>query len=184
MNIINFELLLFDYLVVIFSLIIILFSFWKGFVNSILGLLTWVGSVFITIYSYELISDYFYNLLISIEFLSSFAEFVSILSLLISIPLIFLISLFIFKRIRRILSSDLDKQILGLILDKFFGVIYGIIFTYVIYSSIIYLTQDNSFNIINNINFFLIENSNILKHIAEYNENIIEIYNGNNEIIN
>ena len=147
-------------------------------------MLTWVGSVFITIYSYELISDYFYNLLISIEFLSSFAEFVSILSLLISIPLIFLISLFIFKRIRRILSSDLDKQILGLILDKFFGVIYGIIFTYVIYSSIIYLTQDNSFNIINNINFFLIENSNILKHIAEYNENIIEIYNGNNEIIN
>ena len=181
MNIINFELLLFDYLVVIFSLIIILFSFWKGFINSILGLLTWVGSVFITIYTYELISDYFYNLLISIEFLSSFAEFVSILSLLISIPLIFLISLFIFKRIRRILSSDLDKQILGLILDKFFGVIYGIIFTYVIYSSIIYLTQDNSFNIINNINIFLIENSNILKHIAEYNENIIEIYNGNYE---
>jgi len=181
MNIINFELLLFDYLVVIFSLIIILFSFWKGFINSILGLLTWVGSVFITIYTYELISDYFYNLLISIEFLSSFAEFVSILSLLISIPLIFLISLFIFKRIRRILSSDLDKQILGIILDKFFGVIYGIIFTYVIYSSIIYLTQDNSFNIINNINIFLIENSNILKHIAEYNENIIEIYNGNNE---
>ena len=181
MNIINFELLLFDYLVVIFSLIIILFSFWKGFINSILGLLTWVGSVFITIYTYELISDYFYNLLISIEFLSSFAEFVSILSLLISIPLIFLISLFIFKRIRRILSSDLDKQILGIILDKFFGVIYGIIFTYVIYSSIIYLTQDNSFNIIKNINIFLIENSNILKHIAEYNENIIEIYNGNNE---
>ena len=181
MNIINFELLLFDYLVVIFSLIIILFSFWKGFINSILGLLTWVGSVFITIYTYELISDYFYNLLISIEFLSSFAEFVSILSLLISIPLIFLISLFIFKRIRRILSSDLDKQILGIILDKFFGVIYGIIFTYVIYSSIIYLTQDNSFNIINNINIFLIENSNILKHIAEYNENIIEIYNGNYE---
>ena len=33
---------------------ITIFSFWKGFIHSLLSLLTWVGSIIITIYSYNL----------------------------------------------------------------------------------------------------------------------------------
>ncbi len=181
MNFANLSLQVFDYLILIIAILIVFFSFWRGFINSILGLLTWVGSVFITIYTYEILSKILYNLIININFLSGFEQFISILSTFITIPLIFLISLFILKRIRNILSSDLDKKILGLILDKFFGAIYGLFFTYIIYSTIIYLTFESNFNILNNINFFLIENSNIFKLISEYNLNIIEIYNQNSE---
>ncbi len=172
----NIELLPFDYIVIVITCIFVVFGFWKGFINSVLGLLTWVGSVFITIYSYEYLSDYLNNLFLNIDFLSNFEQLISILSVLISIPLIFLLSLFILKRVRKIFSSDLDKQILGLILDKFFGTIYGLVFSYVIYSTILYFTNNNDFNILNNFNIFLIENSNILDQISDYNKNIIEYY--------
>ena len=48
----------FDYIVLIIIIITILFSFWKGFIQSILGLLTWVGSIFITIYTYDTFADF------------------------------------------------------------------------------------------------------------------------------
>ena len=181
MSIFNLDFLFFDYIVLVLAIIIIIFSFWKGFINSILGLLTWVGSVFVTIYTYVYLSTYLYNLLLNIDFLSGFEQFVSILSILISIPLIFLISLFILKRFRKVISSDLDKQILGLILDKLFGAIYGLIFSYVIFSTVLYFTNNNNFNILNNFNSFLLSNSNILKEVTNYNDNIIQIYNNNNE---
>ena len=177
MNNILLNFLFFDYVILILSLLIVIFSFWKGFINSILGLLTWVGSVFVTIYTYKYLSDYLYKIFLYIDFLSKFEQFVSILSLIISIPLLFLISLFILKRIRRIISNDLDKQILGLILDKFFGVVYGIIFCYVILSTIIYFTSNTDINALTNFHDFLYENSLIFKNIGLYNNNIIDIYN-------
>ena len=176
MSIFNLDLLFFDYVILALSIIIIIFSFWKGFINSILGLLTWVGSVFITIYTYEYLSGYINDLLLNINILAGFEQFLSIISIIISIPVIFLLSLFILKRVRRILSSDLDKQILGLILDKFFGVIYGVIFTSVIYSTVLFITKNNNFEVLNSFYLFLNENSNILNQINEYNENIINIY--------
>ncbi len=179
MNIISIDLLLFDYIVIILTIIIILFSLWKGFTNSILGLLTWVGSIFITIYTYEYLSEYINNLILNINFFSPLKQFTYILSILISIPIIFLFSLFILKRIRKFLSSDLDKQILGLILDKFFGAIYGLLFSYIIYSTVLYLTYNNNFKVLDNFNIFLIDNSNVLKIISEYNDQIINIYNIN-----
>ena len=179
MNIINIDFLFFDYVVLILSLIIVIFCFWKGFINSILSLLTWVGSIFITIYTYEYISEYLNKLLLNINFLSPFEQFVSVLSVIISIPFIFLITLFILKRIRKILSNDLDKQILGLILDKFFGSLYGLLFSYMIFSTALYLTNNKTFNILKNVNVFLTDNSNILNQISEYNKNIILIYNNN-----
>ena len=179
MSIIDIDLLLFDYIIIVLSIIIILFSFWKGFINSILGLLTWVGSIFITIYSYEYLSDYINNLLLNIDFLSSFEQFTFVLSILITIPVIFLLSLFILKRIRKILSSDLDKQILGLILDKIFGALYGLIFSYIVFSTVLYLTNNNNFEILNNFNLFLVENSNVLEKISGYNDSIINIYTNN-----
>tara|TARA_B100001029_G_C14967021_1_gene397921 strand:+ start:112 stop:654 length:543 start_codon:yes stop_codon:yes gene_type:complete len=177
---INFDFLLFDYIVLLFTLIFVIFSFWKGFINSILGLLTWVGSVFITIFTYEFLSNYLNNIFLNIDFLSNYEQITYILSFLISIPLIFLLSLFLLKRIRKILSSDLDKQILGIILDKFFGIIYGLIFSYVIYSSVLYFTNNNEFMILKNFNIFLKNNSNILNQISTYNENIISRFIINN----
>tara|TARA_B100002052_G_C15770725_1_gene546794 strand:- start:449 stop:994 length:546 start_codon:yes stop_codon:yes gene_type:complete len=180
MNMINTNFLIFDYIVIIISIIIIIFSTWKGFINSILGLLTWVGSVFITIYTYEYLSNYLNKIFLNISFLNNFEQFVAILTILISIPLIFLLSLFILKRIRKVISSDLDKQILGIIFDKFFGAIYGLIFTYVIFSTLLYFTNNN-ISILKNLNNFFIENSNVLIQIHQYNENIIQIYSNNLE---
>ena len=180
MNFSLIDFLFFDYVVLLLSLIIIIFSFWKGFINSVLGLLTWVGSVFITIYTYEYLSGYLNSLLISTNLLSGFDQFVSVFSLVISIPLIFILSLFILKRIRKILNSDLDKQVFGIILDKFFGLVYGVIFSYVIFSTLLYFTNDNRIELVTNINIFLVENSNILKQISLYNENLISIYIENN----
>ena len=174
--IINLEFLILDYIIIFLTVIFIMFAFWKGFINSILSLLTWVGSVFITVFTYEFLSNYLSKLLLNISFFSEFVQIVSVLSILVSIPLIFLLSLFILKRIRKILSSDLDKQIFGIILDKFFGSLYGIAFSYIMFSAILYFTNNNNFEIISNFNIFLIDNSNILKQISEYNENIIGFY--------
>ena len=66
----NIELLFFDYIVLTLTLIFILFGIWKGFISSVLSLLTWVGSVFITIYSYEYLSVYLNNILLNIDFFS------------------------------------------------------------------------------------------------------------------
>ena len=182
MSIINIEFLAIDYFVIIFSVIIIIFSLWKGFINSTLSLLTWIGSLFVTIYTYEYISAILNDLLLDINLLENYQQFVYILSILISIPVIFLICLFIFKRIRKVLSSDLDKNWAGLLLDKFFGAIYGIIFTYLIYSTILYLTNNTDFQILKNINIFLVENSNVLGEISKYNENLIKLYFINTEL--
>ncbi len=176
MNYFGFELIFFDYVVIILATIIIIFSFWKGFINSILGFLTWVGSIFITIYAYQYLSEFLNTILLNINFLQNFEQFVTIISIIISIPIIFLISLFVLKRIRKFLNSDLDKQIFGIMIDKFFGVIYGLIFSYVVFSSLLYLTNNNNIELFNSVYLFLVENSNILNKISEYNNNIIQFY--------
>ena len=181
MTYLNFELIFLDYFVLILTIIIIIFSFWKGFINSILGLLTWVGSVFITIYAYQYLSNFLNEQLLNIDFLQRFEQFISVISIIISKPIIFLISLFILKRVRKFLNSDLDKQILGIIFDKFFGTLYGIVFSYIIFSSLLYLADNNELELLNNFYIFIVENSNILNQISEYNKNIIETYTNTNE---
>ena len=176
MNYFGFELIFFDYVVIILATIIIIFSFWKGFINSILGFLTWIGSIFITIYAYQYLSEFLNTILLNINFLQNFEQFVTIISIIISIPIIFLISLFLLKRIRKFLNSDLDKQIFGIMIDKFFGVIYGLIFSYVVFSSLLYLTNNNNIELFNSVYLFLVENSNILNKISEYNNNIMQLY--------
>ena len=176
MNYFGFELIFFDYVVIILTAIIIIFSFWKGFINSILGFLTWVGSIFITIYAYQYLSEFLNTILLNINFLQNFEQFVTIISIIISIPIIFLISLFLLKRIRKFLNSDLDKQIFGIMIDKFFGAIYGLIFSYVVFSSLLYLTNSNNIELFNSFYLFLVENSNILNKISEYNNNIMQLY--------
>ena len=165
----------YDYIIIFISLLFIIFSFWKGFIQSLLGLLTWVGSIIITIYSYNNLSIFISDQLIKISFFNNYELLTSIIGTVISIPLIFLISLFVLKKIRKFLSSDLDKQILGIIIDKFFGFIYGFLFSYVIFSTIIYGIEKIPF--FENFYYWTTQNSYILKFIDNTNKEIINYFN-------
>ena len=169
MNIINFNFPL-DYVLLIIAILFIIFSAWKGLIQSILGLLTWVGSIIITLYSYNAFSNFLYTQLLKIKLFQNYEMISNILSIIISIPVTFLISLFILKKIRKFLSSDLDKQIFGIIIDKIFGVIYGLIFTYFIYSTILFTF--NKFNF-EDLNQWFFDNSQILSLINNINEQYI-----------
>tara|TARA_Y100000590_G_C15221519_1_gene826415 strand:- start:57 stop:587 length:531 start_codon:yes stop_codon:yes gene_type:complete len=160
----------YDYIIILVTILISIFCFWKGFIQSILGLLTWVGSIFITIYTYDSFANYLTSRLLNISFFQSYEFFTNILSIILSIPLIFLISLFILKRIRKFLSSDLDQQILGIIFDKIFGFLYGLLFTYATLTAIIILL--NKFEFIDLIEWLKI-NSFIIANIDLFNENYI-----------
>ena len=174
----------FDYVVITIILLIILFSLWKGFIQSILGLFTWLGSILITIYSYNSFANFLYKQILKIQIFQNYEYLSSILSIVISIPIIFLISLFILKKFRIILSSDLDKQILGKVIDKIFGVIYGALFSYIILTALLimlerYKERNENFE---NLNYWLNNNSNIIRTINEFNKNNIFLIDTFNEI--
>ena len=169
MNIINFNFPL-DYVLLIIAILFIIFSAWKGLIQSILGLLTWVGSIIITLYSYNAFSNFIDTQLLKIKLFQNYEMISNIISIIISIPVIFLISLFILKKVRKFLSSDLDRQIFGIIIDKVFGVIYGLIFTYFIYSTILFTL--NKFNF-EDLNQWFFDNSQILSLINNINEQYI-----------
>ena len=156
-----------DYILLIITVLFTIFSSWKGLIQSILGLMTWVGSIIITLYSYNAFSNYLNNLLLKIEIFQNYEVLSNYLSIIIAIPIIFLISLFILKRIRQILSADLDKQILGILIDKILGTIYGIIFSYFVFSTSIFILNKFSFQ---DLNYWLMNNSEILNTINNVNE--------------
>ncbi len=169
MNIINFNFPL-DYILLVIAILFIIISAWKGIIQSILGLLTWVGSIIITLYSYNAFSNFIDSQLLKIKIFQNYEMISNIISIMISIPVIFLISLFILRKVRKFLSSDLDKQIFGIIIDKVFGILYGLIFTYFIYSTILFTF--NKFNF-ENLNLWFIDNSQILNIINSINEQYI-----------
>ena len=47
-----------DFIIIVLVSLITIFSFWKGLIQSILSLLTWVGSILITIYTYQSFADF------------------------------------------------------------------------------------------------------------------------------
>ena len=160
-----------DYIILVIGCLIIIFCFWRGIIASILGLLTWLGSIIITIYFYSDLSDLINSQLLNINILNNYEQITNILSTLIAVPLIFLISLFILKKIRKIISSDIDKQILGLLVDKIFGFLFGFIFSYILFSTIIYFT--NSFELLNFLNEWLLENSYLLSELESFNDSLL-----------
>ena len=171
----------YDYIILLIIIVISIFSIWKGLIQSILGLLTWVGSILVTLYAYVLFSEYMTSQLMKINFFQNYEILSYIIGLIISVPLIFLISLFLLKKLRKFISSDLDKQILGIIFDKFFGLIYGILFSYIIFSTIIY--SFNKIEYLVNFNNWLINNSNIIQNIENINDKYFYDLIKNNEII-
>ena len=169
----------FDYIIILISIIIVIFSIWKGFIQSILGLLTWIGSILITIYAYDAFASFISKQLLKIEFLNNYEYFGHIFSIVIAIPLIFLISLFFLKKIRKFLSSDIDKQVLGILFDKIFGLLYGIIFSYLILTAFLVIIQ--RFNL-NNLTSWMENNSNIINYVNEFNNDNINGINLINKI--
>ena len=169
-----------DHIILTIGLIVVIFCFWKGIVSSILGLLTWIGSIFITIYFYNNLSSFIDKQLLNIEIFSNYEQITNLISIILSIPIIFLISLFILKKLRKIISSDLDSQIFGKIIDKVFGFLFGFLFNYIIFSTIIYGT--NNFEFLSTLNNFLLENSYILKEIEKFNESLLNYIFIQNEL--
>jgi len=169
----------YDYIIITIILLTILFCLWRGFIQSILGLFTWLGSILITIYSYNSFANFLTNQILKIEIFQNYEYLSNIISIIISIPIIFLISLFILKKVRVIISSDLDKQILGKVFDKIFGVIYGILFSYIVITALIILLERYKFE---NSNYWLNNNSNIIFTINEFNKNNVFLFESVNEI--
>ena len=83
------------------------------------------------------------------------------------------------KKLRKIISSDLDTQILGKIIDKIFGFLFGFIFNYIIFSTVIY--GISNFEFLNNLGNFLLENSFLLQELNTFNNNLLNniFYNEN-----
>ena len=168
-----------DHIIIVIGSILVIFCFWRGIISSILGLLTWIGSILITIYFYTDLSEFINKQLLNIDLLKNYEQITNLISTLLSIPVIFLISLFVLKKLRKIISSDLDTQILGKIIDKIFGFLFGFIFNYIIFSTVIY--GINNFEFLNNLENFLLENSFLLQELNTFNNNLLTniFYNEN-----
>ena len=164
----------YDYIIVIIVSLIIIISFLKGFIQSILALLTWVGSILITIYSYENFSEFIYLQLIKISIFTNNEYITNIISVIIAIPIIFFITLFILKKIRNLLNKQIDKNFLGIFFDKIFGIIYGIIFSYSIITAFLIIIEKYE---INNLDFDINNYSNIILKINEFNKEYIYFEN-------
>ena len=169
----------FDYILITIMLLIVILSGFKGFIKSILGLLTWAGSIILTIYMNETFSIFLSKQILNINFFNNYEYFANIISVILSIPIIFLISFFILKKIRFFLTSDIDKNIMGLIFDKIFGLIYGLIFFYIVLTASIILLQKFNLSTFNN---WLNNNSLIIQKINNINEKYLIIINDNKKI--
>ena len=169
----------YDYIVMTILLLIIFFSLWKGFIQSILGLFAWLGSILITIYSYSSFANFLSKQILKIEIFQNYEYFSTIISIVIAIPIIFLISLFILKKVRIIISSDVDKQILGKVFDKILGAMYGALFSYLVLTALLIMLERYKFE---NINYWLNNKSNIIFAINEFNKNNIYLIDPINEI--
>ena len=170
-----------DYIILAISSVVILFSFWKGIISSILGLLTWIGSILITIYFYGNLANFINIQFLKLNLLKNYEQITNILSIVVSIPLLFLLSLLILKRFRKIISSDLDKEILGLFIDKIFGFIFGFLLNYIIFSTLIYCSDN--FDFLNFLKNWFIENSYIMITLDNFNNNLLFSIVGDREII-
>ncbi|MFL2510250.1 MAG: CvpA family protein [Alphaproteobacteria bacterium] len=163
-----------DYLITILSILIIVFSAWKGFIQSLLGILSWIGAILISVNFHPFLGDIILDQVSKLEFIARLnLPLEGIIKYLIAIPIIFILSFYLLKKFRKFITSDLDKGILGTIIDKFFGIIFGIIFSYIILSTILISNSIISSNWYEkNIVLLLKNNSTILIKIDEINQYI------------
>ena len=60
---------------------------------------------------------------------------------------------------------------MGVFVDKLLGFLFGFILNYIIFSTIIYLT--NNFELLNFLNTWMIDNSYLLKELENFNNNLL-----------
>ena len=143
---------LFDYFIVIIILLSMFFGFYKGFLQSILGLLTWIGAVIVTVVTQENLSiflTYYFNKVPLINQTS----LPTIISTVLSIIFIFIISLIILRKIRSIISAEFQKSSIGYYFDKIIGIVYGFIFGLLIISITIVIIDKISSNTFTKLKF-------------------------------
>ena len=75
-----------DYIILAVGCLIVIFCFWRGITASILALLTWLGSIIITIYFYTSLSDFLNSQLLNINILNKYEQITNILATIITIP--------------------------------------------------------------------------------------------------
>ena len=163
-----------DYLITILCILIIVFSAWKGFIQSLLGILSWIGAILISVNFHPFLGDIILDQVSKLEFIARLnLPLEGIIKYLIAIPITFILSFYLLKKFRKFITSDLDKGILGTLIDKLFGIIFGIIFSYIILSTILISNSIISSNWYEkNIVLLLKNNSTILIKIDEINQYI------------
>ena len=162
----------FDYFIIIIIAISIVFAFIKGFVQSLLGLLTWIGAVLITLIFYENLSNFILSYINKITFLEKTGLTVIIATIL-SIPFIFLVSLIFLKKIKSLISTNFQKSSIGNLFDKIFGIIYGFFFGLIIISISI-ITINKLYDNFSSTKF--VKNSQIYPYLDKFNKNFIIKY--------
>ena len=154
-----------------YSLIFIILSSWKGFIKSILSLLTWIGSIIITIYSYETLALFITEQISKVAIIKNYNFLNNFIGVIISIIVIFLITLFILKKIRKYIVSDIDNTFIGEFFDKLIGFFYGVVFSYLIFSTFLYGME--KLEILNILYLWVIDNSYILEYISFINKELM-----------
>ena len=163
---------LFDYFIIIIIFISMIFSFIKGFVQSLLGLLTWIGATIITLIFYQNLSNFISSYINKIDFFDQ-SGLSMIISTGLSIPFIFLLSLILLKKIKSLISTNFQKSSLGTFFDKIFGIIYGFAFGLII----ILITNITIEKIYLNFpNTRLIKNSTLYPYLDTFNKDFIIRY--------
>ena len=69
--------------------------------------------------------------------------------------------------------DNIDKQILGKVFDKIFGVMYGMLFSYIVLTALLIMLERYKFE---SINYWLNNNSNIILAVNEFNKNNVFSY--------
>ncbi|PPR46921.1 MAG: hypothetical protein CFH19_00870 [Alphaproteobacteria bacterium MarineAlpha5_Bin9] len=175
MNSILNNLYILDYIFLIIIFIITFLCLIRGFIHSILSLLTWIGSIILTLNFYSSLSNFIAYQLNKINFFNNLDQLTQIIGIIISIPLLFIFSLMVLRKIRKIISSDIDQATLGRIFDKSLGLMYGLLFNYIIFSTIIFFlsTLNENYFFLKDLLNFLIDNSFIINNINYLNETYI-----------
>ncbi|HMA15435.1 MAG TPA: CvpA family protein [Kiloniellaceae bacterium] len=103
-----------DLIVIVVLLASGLFALVRGFVHEVLGVASWVGAAFVTLYAYPLLQPWVLEV-IAVEFIASLLTGVGI----------FLVTLVLFSILTRIISNRIQESSLGA-LDRSLGLLFGI----------------------------------------------------------
>jgi membrane protein required for colicin V production len=104
-----------DLIVIVVLLASGVFALVRGFVHEVLGIASWVGAAFVTLYAYPLVQPWVLGV-ITVEFIASLLTGVGL----------FLTTLVLFSVLTRIVSNRIQQSSLGA-LDRSLGLLFGFV---------------------------------------------------------